>query len=211
MTTRRKKHLRARRRRLRVFADSWEPQGELAPYYAERGLDPVHPLADETELLGLLGLDPEECDRFDAYWRVDDDVVFLQVASQENPPLDDAPSRPGLYARRKWDDGQTTLLALHPDAAPLTRARLDAVLDRLIEVAPGPGRFRSLYLGKGFRRLADWPAMPDPTRSDGPAEGAGAGARSAREPGAEPTTASEERPAERAAPERLAEPTAAEG
>jgi len=39
----------------------------------------VHPLADETELLAELGMNPEQCQSADAYWRYRDSVYFVQL------------------------------------------------------------------------------------------------------------------------------------
>ncbi len=56
---------------------------------------PIHPMANQTELLRELGIEPANCVAVDSYWYVDGDVVFLQIYSkiylQERCP--------GLYAQ----------------------------------------------------------------------------------------------------------------
>jgi hypothetical protein len=39
----------------------------------------IHPLADEAEQLAELGMEPEECQSADAYWRYRDSVYFVQL------------------------------------------------------------------------------------------------------------------------------------
>jgi hypothetical protein len=40
---------------------------------------PIHPFADDDELLVKLGLKPGDCLAGDAYWHMGDDICFLQV------------------------------------------------------------------------------------------------------------------------------------
>jgi hypothetical protein len=57
-------------------------------------LIPIHPMADELELLAQLGVKPEKCREVDAYWQVNNDVFFLQVIS-----YDPTWKNIGLYVR----------------------------------------------------------------------------------------------------------------
>ena len=54
---------------------------------------PIHPFADEPELLAKLNLKAEDCRSVDAYWRIGDDVCFLQVWLSTDDPL----GRSGLF------------------------------------------------------------------------------------------------------------------
>ena len=54
---------------------------------------PIHPFADERELLAKLNLKAEDCRSVDASWRIGDDVCFLQVWLSTDDPL----GRSGLF------------------------------------------------------------------------------------------------------------------
>lgn len=43
---------------------------------------PVHPFADELELLAQLGWQPEQCTAVDALWHRADEIIMLQVSTQ---------------------------------------------------------------------------------------------------------------------------------
>jgi len=55
---------------------------------------PIHVFADDPEAIRS-GLKPEECQSIDAYWRVMDDVIFLEVMTVSYSKLRPA----GFYAR----------------------------------------------------------------------------------------------------------------
>lgn len=57
---------------------------------------PVHPCADEGELLAKLGYSSERCTSVDLWWSDGVDVAFVQVVCVG----DARPLVPGLHARR---------------------------------------------------------------------------------------------------------------
>jgi hypothetical protein len=72
-----------RRRRRQDF----NRRAQLAPddvyYHAEMQWPyiPIHPFADETDILTALGLHAEMCREVDGWWLINDDMILLQVAA----------------------------------------------------------------------------------------------------------------------------------
>jgi hypothetical protein len=65
---------------------------------------PVHPMANETDWLKRHKLTPSDCTQVDCYWRVKNDVVFLQVYSSKSSWH----KITGLYAR--WNINEVPML-----------------------------------------------------------------------------------------------------
>lgn len=56
----------------------------------------LHPFADELDELSALEMKPEDCPGAECYWRIHDDVIFVQV----NSACAETARSPGLYIRR---------------------------------------------------------------------------------------------------------------
>ena len=91
---------------------------------------PIHPFADEPELLAKLHITPDNCRSVDAYWRVGDDVCFLQVWLAK----DDALGRSGLFAR--WSDGEPPMLNVVAvvNAGTVCRKQFEDVMLRFLRL-----------------------------------------------------------------------------
>lgn len=87
---------RDRKKRLRDFRERKDFNRENVYVVANKGWEyiPVHPFADETEILRKLDFPAERCVEVDAYWNWGEDVVFIQVAATSDDGLP-----PSLYAR----------------------------------------------------------------------------------------------------------------
>lgn len=85
---------------------------------------PVHPLADEVDLLCRLGVSPEQCVSVDCYWRFGDDVALLQVVCQKA-----AQGRAvGYYARLSEGAGYLLNLVAVVDADSVRHCDLQRVM-----------------------------------------------------------------------------------
>jgi hypothetical protein len=92
-----------------------EPQPSRKLYYKT-----VHPLADQTDLLGRLNISPAECIVCDLYWPLADGVAFVSVAVTDQP-----------FASfwTEWsDDIVVYKFYVSTKQTPLTTATIDAVL-----------------------------------------------------------------------------------
>jgi hypothetical protein len=87
----------------------------------------VHPMADETEVLRKLCLQPDDCKAVDCYWHVGSDVVFLQVYSRMY--LQDR--EPALYAHR-WPahDARGLTLLAYLNEPYISRETVERVMQR---------------------------------------------------------------------------------
>jgi hypothetical protein len=78
--------------------EDFEERSQLSAAHAIDGLGryiPIHPLADEAELLAQLQMAPQDCLKVDLYWHIDGDVLFVQINTASSDPF----RPPGLYAR----------------------------------------------------------------------------------------------------------------
>src|SRR5262249_19800878 len=94
--------------------------------------------ADEPELLAKLSRKPEDCRSADAYWRVGNDVCFLQVWLSK----DDSLGRSGLFAR--WSDGVPPMLNIVAviNARAVTRHAFEAAMSEFLGLGiPADARF----------------------------------------------------------------------
>jgi hypothetical protein len=109
----------------------------LHPGHASAYL-PIHPFADEPDLLAKLNLKPEDCRSVDAYWRVGNDVCFLQVWLSTADPL----KWSGVFAR--WSDGKPPMLNVVAviQAQTVTRCAFEAVMSAFLRLGiPDDARF----------------------------------------------------------------------
>ena len=119
---------------------------------------PIHPFADEPELLAKLHLQPEDCRSVDAYWRAGNDVCFLQVWLS----TDDSLGRCGLFAR--WSDSEPPMLNVVGviTAEVVTRQVFERVMSEFLRLgipantcfAPDIGG-RLLQIGEAFAGSTD--------------------------------------------------------
>ncbi|MEM8559865.1 MAG: hypothetical protein AAGG50_18775 [Bacteroidota bacterium] len=88
---------------------------------------PIHPFADEPDILQSLGINLGDCRWADAYWRADDAVYFLQVWTQR---VDIVERKPGLYVQ--WSE--TPPIRCYLDAviadATVTRTCFESIMDQ---------------------------------------------------------------------------------
>ena len=91
---------------------------------------PVHPFADESELLVKLNMKPELCRSVDAYWRIDNDVIFIQVGLSADDPL----GRSGFFAR--WSDIKPSMLNLVAiiKANRISRFDMESVMSKFVQL-----------------------------------------------------------------------------
>lgn len=105
---------------------------------------PIHPFPDEPNVLERLSLTPNQCLWTDAYWAVDDDVVFLEVISAEVRK-----GAFGLYLRTRSEGGNVALGHL-PDAH-VSRARFEEIMAEFYDsgklLEPFPDRLTAIKEG----------------------------------------------------------------
>jgi hypothetical protein len=110
--------------RLRDFAtrSAGHPGGVYA--HAASGTLPIHPFADEADLLVRLGVSPDDCRGVDAYWEVNGDVCVVEVWS--------AADRLGLFYR--WSVGKLPILHLAARVADpfVTRPSFERIMSQFI-------------------------------------------------------------------------------
>jgi hypothetical protein len=83
-------------------------------------------MANEKRLLRKLGLAPKDCWAVDCYWRVGDDVVFLETSTPSSPGWP-----PGLWARRR--NGMLYLTAV-VDEPCIDRKIIERIMKRFEKV-----------------------------------------------------------------------------
>lgn len=90
---------------------------------------PVHPFADEADVLERIGAKPEECKKVDAYWLCGRDVYFLQVYANGNEP--------DTYSYR-WSEGKLSMfnLVAKLTGALLTREMFEKAMEQLSRWLP---------------------------------------------------------------------------
>ncbi len=87
---------RHRKRRLRDFETRGEPTKLLSPSGEDLGLYiEVHPFSDDVDALAELSWSADRCRAVDLYWKVNQDVVFVQFWTRTGP----WDRSPGYYAR----------------------------------------------------------------------------------------------------------------
>ena len=88
---------------------------------------PVHPFADESEILLNLEMHPADCIYVDARWYVNGDVVFLQVSAMQDLPF---PYR--LSCHQAPGNTLSMYLTAQVQARFLTRDTFEKVMSCLI-------------------------------------------------------------------------------
>lgn len=87
---------------------------------------PIHPFADELEILERLVISPADCVAVDAYWEIEGDVVFLETMCER-----DATRPKGIYVRTGKDAG-TVAHAILP-LLSITHAEFEDTMTALFE------------------------------------------------------------------------------
>ena len=77
---------------------------------------PIHPFADETDILERLNLTPGKCTAVDAWWEIGDDAVHMQTRTAQT---DDPP---GMWIIQGADSKRWTCLIAVLDTPFMTRA-----------------------------------------------------------------------------------------
>jgi hypothetical protein len=67
--------------RIRDFEDRIAADSEIRGFLGTQYLS-IHPFADEPDILNDIGSSPYDCAAVDAYWKVEDDVAFVQVIAE---------------------------------------------------------------------------------------------------------------------------------
>jgi hypothetical protein len=140
-------------------ADDWQSFRRRADYapgavyrHRRQGWEytPIHPFADEPDLLRELGLEPEACRAADAWWCCGDDATLL-----ESRVSDVGSGACGLFARRREGELRWVYLLLVVDQPYVTRDAFERAMDRLVELGfPGHARFQ-LRPRQGWVRVGD--------------------------------------------------------
>ena len=122
--------------RLRDFAarSAGHPGGVYVHAASGTRYLPIHPFADEADLLARIGASPEGCRGVDAYWEIGGDVCFLEVWS--------AADRHGIFAR--WSDGKLPMLhlAARVRGQTVTRPLFEQVIAKFVRAGvPTDPRF----------------------------------------------------------------------
>jgi hypothetical protein len=123
--------------RLRDFAarSAGHPGGVYVHAASRTRYLPIHPFADEADLLARIGATAEGCVGVDAYWEVGGDVCFVQVWSS----ADDH----GLFAR--WSSGKPPMLylAAKVQVATVSRRLFETMMSAFIGMGvPAEPRFQ---------------------------------------------------------------------
>ena len=143
---------RLRRRRLADFRRRADFAPESVYRHPERGWEyiPVHPFADETDILEKLGLGSDDCTSADVWWCTGEDRALLCGIGAVD--VDAA----GLYARVSDHEDGSVNLTLRTTAPTITRVEIEAAMTRLAELGfPNTRPFSELRRGT-TARLADW-------------------------------------------------------
>lgn len=110
---------------------------------------PIHPFADEPELLARLNLRPEDCRSVDAWWGIAGDATLMQVGSSKQAP--------GLHAHGTLDDQRWIYLTASLDVPYVTRAAFEGAMSRFVELGFPSGALFQLQAGSVVRLADDRP------------------------------------------------------
>jgi hypothetical protein len=124
---------------------AFESRAQLAPHQVLRHVVagwryiPIHPFADDHDLLKRLNWPAERCVSVDAYWNCADDVHFLQVevAGQSI-------RGPSLYYRWKGSDAYAANFVAVIAQGAVAREAFESVMSRLVPALPALGRAEKL-------------------------------------------------------------------
>ena len=153
----------------RCNAANWQ---RLADYERRAALEPpttlrravvssdyvaVHPFGDDRRTLQGLRVGPSQCKAVDLYWRIGDDVVFVQVEAVA--PASSGPR--GAFVR--WNNWSPPTLVLRlVMEAPFVRRR--AVEEMLRSLLPGLRR-NMVVLASVGRRQVPLAGIPGPNKA----------------------------------------------
>jgi hypothetical protein len=103
---------------------------------------PVHPFADDYEVLARMGWPSANCWSVDAYWECEADVYLVQAQAIESA----GGSSPGvgLYYRREDTEGYVVNFVAVIEARVITRESFEGVLGDLRCTLPSVGKARRL-------------------------------------------------------------------
>ena len=107
---------------------------------------PIHPFADEADILERLELTPASCVSVDAYWEIDGEVVLLEVMCGG-----DTVRAPGIYLRTRPDRGNNVHAILADTSVTRT------AFEDTMEVLYRSGRLLDSH-PEEFTRIGDAPA-----------------------------------------------------
>jgi hypothetical protein len=114
---------------------------------------PIHPFADEPEVLARLRLRPDECRVADAWWGIDGDATLLQLGVVGVLP---GPAR--LLARPTPHEERWVYLVAVVDAPFVTREAFEAAMVRFAEAGFPSGALFQLQWGD---RPVQVPEVPE--------------------------------------------------
>lgn len=139
---------------LNDFEERKDP--DLSNVYSYKGHEyiTVHPMCDETKLLAELGLQPTDCTKVDLYWRIENQVFFLQVNSikfwQDG--------RTGLFAR--WESKHSRVyLEANLETPFISRHIVESVMDIFLTKKLLTMNFSENNLFKNYVYLDDSPKL----------------------------------------------------
>jgi hypothetical protein len=121
---------RDRRRRWEDFRRRAEfaPQGVYRHRAHGWEYIPIHPFADEPELLLRLHMRAEDCFSVDAWWGIDGDATLLESWTARA-----SGRRPGLFAKPTDHEERWVYLVAVFDAPFVTRAAFEGAMTRFAE------------------------------------------------------------------------------
>ena len=131
--------MRMRSIRLNDFKRRAEYSPNSVYQHMERGYRyiPVHPFADEPDVLNYLGIDKNECWKVDAWLELDDDACFLQVYSSKY----DEYREPGFYARILKEGERWLYLWATTESDCITIQEFENIIVKYVELG-APKKFR---------------------------------------------------------------------
>jgi hypothetical protein len=112
---------------------------------------PIHPFADELELLSRLKMQPDDCQSADAWWSVEEDATLLEVWTTK------VSNRPqGLYARQTDHKSGWIYLTAITNLPSISRTTFELTMEYFSELGfPAAECFR-LNSEKGLVRVGNF-------------------------------------------------------
>ena len=99
-------------------------------FHETRGWEyiPIHPFAEDPQLLALHKIEPAECWKVDAWWGIDSDATLVEsmIAEHANRP-------PGLYAKPISHEEEWSYLFAIFDAPYVTRVAFESAIARFAD------------------------------------------------------------------------------
>ena len=112
---------------LKDFADrkAFDPKSVIRVEGRDWEYIPVHPMANEIETLNKLGITQKECIQVDCYWRIGEEVFFLQVYTKKSGIILDT----GFYARLSKGENPMTYLAACIEDEFITQDKVEKIME----------------------------------------------------------------------------------